>query len=47
MGFNCNRFSIKLVKIAQDIDLATWLMIGLGLSTHERACEKHMWKFKS
>jgi len=25
------------------VDLAT----GSGLSTHERPCEEHMWKFKS
>ena len=28
VGFNCNMFSIKLVKIAQEVDLATWLATG-------------------
>ena len=44
MGFNCNEFSIKLVKIAQKVDLATWLASGA-------TCEGHMrstcWKLKS
>ena len=30
--FICNEFSIKLVKIAQEVDLVTWLASG---ATHE------------
>ena len=36
MGINCNGFGIKLVKIAQEFDLATWLVTGSGL--------QHPWK---
>ena len=32
MGFICIGFSIKLVKIAQEVDLRTWLVSG---ATHE------------
>ena len=41
MGFNCNGFSIKLVKITQEVDLTTWLASG---ATRERPCEEHISK---
>ena len=40
----CNGFSIKLVKIIQEVDLATCLASG---ATRERSHKKHMWKLKS
>ena len=43
MGFICNEFSIKLVKIAQDNEDRDWLETGLASGpTHERSHEKHM-----
>ena len=43
MGFNCNEFSIKLVKIAEEVDLATWLASGV---THEGHMRSTCWKLK-
>ena len=37
MGFICNGFSIKLVKFAQEIDLATWLASGATCKGHIRS----------
>ena len=34
-------------RLLKMVDLTTWLVTGSGLSTHERTCEEHMWKFKS
>ena len=42
MGFNCNGFSIKLVKIAQDSEVHDLLTTDLRVTTHERSREKHM-----
>ena len=36
MGFNCNEFSIKLVKIAKEVDLATWLAAAAPVKGHVR-----------
>ena len=44
MGFICNEFSIKLVKIAQEVDLATWLTSGVTNESHMRST---CWKLKS
>ena len=41
MGFYCNGFSTKLVKIAQEVDLATWLTSGATREGHMRStCQK-------
>ena len=37
MGFNCNEFSIKLVKIAEEVDLATWLVAAAPAKGHVRS----------
>ena len=44
VGFNCNEFSIKLVKIAQEVDLVTCLMSGVTYESHMRST---CWKLKS
>ena len=40
----CIGFSIKLVKIAQEVDLATWLA---GSAAHESHMRSICWKLKS
>ena len=41
MEFIYNEFSIKLVKIAQEVDLATWLASGATREGHMRStCQK-------
>ena len=44
MGFICSEFSIKLVKIAQEVDLATCLASGAIRESHMRST---CWKLKS
>jgi len=36
VGFNCNEFSIKLVKIAEEVDLVTWLATVAPTKGHVR-----------
>ena len=35
--FNYNEFSIKLMKIAQEVDLATWLKTATPIKGHVRS----------
>ena len=44
VGFYCIRFKIKLVKIAQEIDLVTWFASGATREGHMRST---CWKLKS
>ena len=37
MRLNCNEFSIKLVKIAEEVDLATWLATVAPTKGHVRS----------
>ena len=37
MGFICNEFSIKLVKIAQEVDLTTHLTSGATRKSHMKS----------
>ena len=43
-GIYCNGFSIKLVKIAQEVDLVTCLASGATCKSHMRSI---CWKLKS
>ena len=45
MGFNCNGFSIKLVKIAQDSEIR-YSRLTHEWTTRERSREKHMFEFE-
>ena len=41
MGFNCNEFSTKLVKITQEVDLVIWLASGATREGHMKSiCRK-------
>ena len=41
VGFNCNRFSLKWWRFAQEFDLMTWLTSGATHEGHKRSiCRK-------